>query len=66
MNRWLQSKQFVCPKCKAVYTHDKAYRHEQFECPHRHQARPAPGEARHPPAPAPRATGGRVNGNQRR
>jgi hypothetical protein len=35
MNRWLQTRQFTCPKCQATYTHDRAYAHQLFQCPHR-------------------------------
>lgn len=35
MNRWLQTKEYECPQCGAIYLHDKAYRHACFECPAR-------------------------------
>ena len=35
MNHWLQSKQYVCPKCLTRYLHDQAHHHACFECPMR-------------------------------
>ena len=32
MNHWIQSKLYVCPRCKAMYLHDKAYHHALFLC----------------------------------
>jgi hypothetical protein len=32
MNRWLQTRLFTCPKCRASYLHDKAYFHALFVC----------------------------------
>jgi len=34
-NRWLQTKQYRCPRCGAIYLHDKAHPHAVFECPSR-------------------------------
>ncbi len=31
------SKQYVCPRCGARYTHDGAYRHQAYLCPKRKQ-----------------------------
>lgn len=33
MNRWLQSKQFRCHRCGALYLHDEGHRHACHECP---------------------------------
>ena len=27
MNRWLQTRQYICPRCGANYLHDRAYKH---------------------------------------
>ena len=35
MNLWQQTKIYRCTKCEATYLHDKAYAHNQFECPQR-------------------------------
>lgn len=35
MNRWLQTKRYRCPACWSMYLHDKAYRHQLFDCPRR-------------------------------
>jgi transcription initiation factor IIE alpha subunit len=35
MNHWLQTKLFTCQTCGARYTHDRAYRHDVFDCPNR-------------------------------
>ena len=32
MNHWLQTKQYQCPVCKAIYLHDRAYFHVLFRC----------------------------------
>lgn len=32
MNRWLQTKLYECPRCRAQYVHDKGYQHELFLC----------------------------------
>lgn len=37
MNRWLQSKEYTCPDCKAVYLHDKGHEHACYYCPARHE-----------------------------
>lgn len=29
------SKQYVCPRCGARYTHDHAYLHQAYACPKR-------------------------------
>ena len=35
MNPWRQTKLYTCTQCGATYVHDKAYAHNQFECPRR-------------------------------
>lgn len=35
MNLWLQTKQYTCTNCQATYLHDRAYFHNQFDCPQR-------------------------------
>lgn len=32
---WLQTKQYRCPACSAVYLHDHGHRHACHECPAR-------------------------------
>ena len=38
MNRWVQSKRYRYPKCRATYLHDRAYHHQLFQCPKRTRA----------------------------
>lgn len=38
MNHWWQTRQFLCPRCKATYLHDQAYQHSLFTCPARQVA----------------------------
>jgi hypothetical protein len=33
MNPWLQTKQYGCPRCQALYLHDKARTHALYSCP---------------------------------
>jgi DNA-directed RNA polymerase subunit RPC12/RpoP len=35
MNAWLQTKQYRCPKCQAIYLHDQGHAHHCYECPFR-------------------------------
>ena len=37
MNRWLQTKEYTCADCKAVYLHDKGRNHACYYCPARHE-----------------------------
>jgi transcription initiation factor IIE alpha subunit len=37
MNRWLQTRVFTCPRCQETYMHDRAYRHQLFQCAKRNQ-----------------------------
>lgn len=37
MNRWLQTREFTCPDCKAVYLHDRGHAHSRYQCPERHE-----------------------------
>ena len=32
---WLQTKQYRCPKCHAIYLHDDAHHHAVFTCSQR-------------------------------
>jgi len=32
MNHWLQTRQYMCRRCRVVYLHDKAYFHDLFLC----------------------------------
>lgn len=38
MNLWLQTRVYECPKCKANYLHDMAYKHHLSECAKRQAA----------------------------
>ena len=54
MNRWRQTKLYVCRKCPASYVHDRAYMHEVFLCPNRsHKTKVNAAIPRHTGVPAP-------------
>ena len=48
MNSWQQTKTFECRRCPAVYLHDHAFAHNQYQCAQRE------GAARITPDPVPR------------